>query len=241
MSVSDPPNVFRRRFRARADPHCSAAELEDDFHHMIARINHDGSKITAVSGHMARNPYDVCVGAIAILQSLVGLPISSREVLPPEFASKEHCTHLLDAAQLAIAQAARGGERRYEFRVPDLIGFRTEPSVLRDGKEVLQFEIENDLILAPVLFAGQSFRTILPWAQRNLDDDQLEAVRLLRRVLLVAQGWQSSGRDRVAPRDIPDARLDACFTLRRPRIDHAIPQDNHRPLSEFPELFTVQG
>lgn len=229
--------IFHRRFRAVADKGLCAAEVEDDHHHMVVSLRHDGAIVTGIHGHMVRNPFDICPGATALLGQLVGRPLATRNILPPAFAAKEHCTHLLDTAILAIAQSARGGERRYEFQVPEWIDGRTSPRVLRDGREALRWELVGDEFVAPEPFAGQTTRYMLPWAERVLDDDELEIVRLLRRALMVARGRQfNGGAAHPAPR-IMAQKLGACFTLQEGRFSSAVPQTDTRPLSDRPELF----
>lgn len=230
--------MFRRRFRAVADAGRSVAEVEDDHHHMIVTVQHDGAAVTAIEGRMVRNPFDICTGATKLLDRLLGMPLAARPVAPAGVAAKEHCTHLLDIALLAIAQSARGGERRYEFQIPDWIDGRTSPRVIRNGREALQCELLDDAFLGPEPFAGQKARTMLPWAEQTLDDDMLEIVRLLRRSLMVARGRQLNRQGHVSVA-IAAQKLGACYTLREERLQSAVPQTNERPLSERPDLFTL--
>jgi len=241
MSGESSPKLFRRRLLAIAGQGTATAEVEDDHHHMIVALRHDDGHVTGIEGQMIRRPYDMCAGATLLLDQLIGLPVAVRPPLPEGFAAKEHCTHLLDVALLALSQAARGGERRYEFQVPEWSDGRTTPRVIRDGREVFRCNLLDDAFLAPAAFIGQTTRAMLPWAERTLDDDMVEIVRLLRRVLMVARGRQLNPDPAHMSAQVATQKLGACFTLHPDRLSRATPEGSFRPLSERPDLFTLPG
>jgi hypothetical protein len=232
--------AFRRRMRAVAGPHLVEAAVEDDYHHMEVTLEHDGRAVTAIRGLLHRAPWSTCPGATSRLVDLVGQPVSTRIWdLPPDLAVKLHCTHLLDAALLAIAQAARGGERRYEIRVPDRIDEATAPHVIRDGREVLRLNIMRDDIVAPSEFAGQNTRKLLPWAAAVLDDDTLEALSIMRRGLLVSRGRSRPENYQPVMSELRARMSGACFSFQPDVVSRAVRENNRRFLSDRPEDFLL--
>src|SRR3546814_17023363 len=88
---------------------------------MRCSILHDASIVTAIAGQGIRLPTTACPGAIAQLQSLVGLPIGTpRRDFYTGGIARRHCTHLLDLAVMAIGHAQGPSmEIVYEAEVPD--------------------------------------------------------------------------------------------------------------------------
>ena len=108
--------VYRRQLTARRldDAHVEG-ELIDDFHHFRARIQHDDLRVRAIEGEAPRHPWATCPGAIAALQGLVGMPLAgagSMRATARHTDKREHCTHLLDAASIAVAITARTSTAR---------------------------------------------------------------------------------------------------------------------------------
>ena len=86
------------------------SELEDDFHHFVVTLRHDGERSsgrrasrTAGRGRRARTPPSRC-------RALAGMPLSRRFTAAGAWTDpKQNCTHQFDAACHAITHAARGG------------------------------------------------------------------------------------------------------------------------------------
>ena len=129
--------AYRRRIRLIAGDHTVSGELEDDFHHFRATIEHDGKQVTAARGEALRVPWTTCPGSILPLARLKGLNLS-RSLLAAgkHTSSRAQCTHLFDAACLAVAFAAQGGrgERIWDAVVPDRVAGATVATLHRDPR-----------------------------------------------------------------------------------------------------------
>lgn len=191
-AVPDPAAMqgrLRRKIVLRAHPHRAFAALEDDYHRMDVRLEHDGQRVTGIAAHMSRHPLTICPEAEAPLQAFVGTMLSTRPVREIEIVDPRwQCTHLYDLAVLLLAQAKRGGERRYDMEVLDPCNHRVDAVLERDGQRCLHWLVQGTVITAPQRFAGQDTRHITAWALQNASDDELEAIRVLRRGLLIARG-----------------------------------------------------
>ncbi len=200
-SAPEPRGCARRAIDLRASGDAVIAWLEDDFHHFGIELLHDGARVLAVQGHAERFPRDTCPGAIGILQELVGTSLHERSTaLGAHTNMRQHCTHLYDLLGLAIAHAANGREhRRYDAVVPDReaathvdesghMGGRTEPVLYRDGKEVMRWRLQGELVEGPGPYAGVSLgRGFRAWTE-SLDVEEAEAAHVLRRATLIALG-----------------------------------------------------
>lgn len=222
-AAGDTPGMMRRRMLAIASPGRVEAGLEDDFHHAEITLHHDGERVVEMTGTFPRPPFGSCPGTIDRLPDLVGLPISARAwQLPPDFAAKQHCTHMLDLALFTVAQAARGGSRQYDFEVPDAVpGVQRTALVRRDAVEVMRWTIEDKTILAPEPFAGRTMAELARWAQQTLDDEELETVTLLRRAWLVSGGRRRDGAGGYKVGDLLPRMLGACYTYQPQHADVA--------------------
>jgi hypothetical protein len=244
--------VHRRRIRLVGHPGEIHGAVEDDFHHFEVVVQHDGERVTAVDGTARRTPWQSCPLATAQIGALVGQPIGSaihrRKDLPDAL---QQCTHVFDLTVLAIAHAARGGTRQYDITIPDRIGrtrfpelraegiYRppggpdgtTRAELRRDGELVLAWDLDGETFTGPAPYTGLTARTVGRWATEHLsDDDALEAVRVLRRGMLVSGG-------RVVPMDsLTDSTrnhgaVGACYTLQSERL--ALTIRNHGSSFDF--------
>jgi hypothetical protein len=174
--------------------------LEDDFHHFGVTIEHDGVRITSVRMAAPRTPWTTCPGAQTPLQALVGSPLISRASdIGTLIDMRLQCTHVHDLAGLTLAHIERGEcERRYEITVEDRDVYAwngihpsmgpTRARVLRDGEEVMYWEVDNGCITGPESFAGQTLeRGFRQWTE-SLPAEAAEQANLLRRAILVAGG-----------------------------------------------------
>ncbi|MVV48859.1 DUF2889 domain-containing protein [Pseudomonas sp. PB120] len=174
--------------------------LEDDFHHFGVTIEHDGVCITAVRMAAPRPPWVTCSGAQAPLQALVGSPLINRASdIGALIDMRQQCTHVHDLTGLTLAHIKRGDcERRYEITVEDREVYAwngihptmgpTRARVLRDGEEVMCWQVDNGSITGPAPFTGQTLeRGFRQWTE-SLDEEAAEQATLLRRAILVAGG-----------------------------------------------------
>ena len=185
---------FRRAIRVLAEPWRAEAEIEDDFHHFAVEIRHDGCAVTAASGRAIRYPWSQCPMAASALQALAGLPIG-----PHPAAAYVHldpfgqCTHMLEAAALAVTQAARGpGARRYDVSVTDPVDGRCEAALDLDDAPAVRWTLQGGAVVAPPDRAGLRPAELRGRALATLPPDEAEKLLILRRAVWLAA---SRGRD----------------------------------------------
>lgn len=167
------------------------AALEDDFHHFRVELVAAAGRITAIHVQAPRHPYSLCPAAALQVQQLVGQPLSSpAHALAQRVDPREQCTHVLDLAGLASAQAERGaGQRRFDIDVPLRQEGRTRASLSRDGTPLLAWDLQGLDITGPTPFAGMNLRTGLSrWVRAHLAPDEAEAALVLRRAAAISMG-----------------------------------------------------
>lgn len=175
--------VFRRRVVAEAVPGRVWAAVEDDLHHFQIELEHDGRTVTAVHGNPVRVPWTTCPGAVEKLRDLVGLPLDGKVPGDP----RQACTHLVDLAKVAMAQALRGGNRVYDIAIPDRVEGRYTAELRRDGRLLFTWSLHNSIVTAPADLAGADFNKAVRWPPEILGDpDLLEAALVLRRGIFVS-------------------------------------------------------
>jgi len=210
--------IYRRFLDVRGQEGLTTVHLEDDFHAFEATVAHREGAVVEVRGHGTRIPWTPCNGAAAALRALVGAPLHrDLEANAAGIELQEQCTHLLDAACLAMACARAGvATRRYAIAVGEPADPRREARISREGEEVFAWELEELLVRGPAPFdavplLGEPFRAAL----RALpDDDAREAAWLLRRGVFVSYA-RLYDMDRVT--DVPgfgEAIGASCHTFR---------------------------
>jgi len=235
------PGLFRRRMVAADDGRRCTAAVEDDFHHMTVWLEHDGARVLAIGGALPRHPWNTCPGSVAVLsRELTGMALSTRIWdLPDTVHAKLNCTHLLDTALLAIAQAARGGERRYELQVPDPVDGRTSAVVLLGGREVFRLVLDGDIIVAPAALAGEDVRRVVPRALAVLDDDGIEWLVLLRRALTIAHRRRWLKPERPSADQALQRMVGACHSFQPAHAGLLAHASDRIDVSGHPERFSV--
>ena len=171
-------------------------------------------------GEGVRFPWSTCPFAADQLEPLVGMSLSTRSTAVGDVVSaRDNCTHMFDLAGLAVAHAARGGDRRqYDVVVADPVDHRRQATLDRDGEPQLAWVVDHHTILEPAPFRGQALRGgFLAWAEAALEPDTAEAAIVLRRACHIAHG-------RVQDLDIYDdagpllpVMSGACFTFQPER------------------------
>jgi hypothetical protein len=163
--------------------------LHDDFHHFRVSLKHDGETVRAVTAQTRRGPYSLCSRAGKELAMLEGLSLSGRiGDTNAAVSARLQCTHQLDLAGLVIAAAARGAGRRYGVSVSVAGEERFAGLVMRDGEEVLAWQVQAGHIVDPGPFAGRSIGAgFAGWVADELPDDLGEAALVLRRCCVLAR------------------------------------------------------
>jgi hypothetical protein len=189
--------AYRRAITLEAvDATSATGALEDDFHHFVVRLRHDGAVVTALESDAVRQPWTTCDGAGARLDHLVGMPLDARSTAVAEHDDPHaHCTHVFDLTGLVVAHAwrhTRGGaaRRRYDVVVPDRdADDRTTMQLDRDGEPFVRWDVDRERILGPDPWTGVPLRGgFLRWAESTLEPDLAEAAIVARRGTFISQG-----------------------------------------------------
>lgn len=227
-----PPNpaygsgVYRRRIRLLREDGAILALIDDTNHAMWARIHHDGRVATATEGQTLRAPNSNCPGASMALHELVGLPLAMpRAALFGEGRPFRNCTHLFDAAALAMEQALRDEPgRTYDIIIPDETDTPIVAEVMRDGTPLIRWRLSRGKLIE---FDPQSpvpiMRGFTSWATQHLKGEALDAAFLLQRAYLV-----STARQWIVDRspDLPITAMPelagACYAYQPERVGQGI-------------------
>jgi hypothetical protein len=183
--------IFRRSILLRADKDKITAGLEDNYHALSLFLSHDGKVVTGISAETIRAPFNTCIGAIDVLQGLVGVELSvSPKAISSHSDPRINCTHLYDLAVLAIAMAERGEtQRRYDMEIPDEVDEKTISSVKLNGEVVLRWSFKNMIIETPQFLKGQNFfEGLRRRLEETLEGDELEAALVLQQAHFVSLG-----------------------------------------------------
>ena len=183
--------LIRVHAGADADSGEIRAALEDDFHHIRLTLTFKQSVVTAVSAVFPRHPFATCPGASEPLRDLTGLPLSTIASSVTRWTNPvSQCTHMLDLAGLAVAAGARGDTAvDYEAEVSHRVEGRARARLWRNGRAVMDWELEGLTITKPAPFAdrplGQGFAR---WALGAQDVVDPEAALVLRRCAVISRG-----------------------------------------------------
>jgi hypothetical protein len=165
--------------------------VEDDFHHFRVTVRQRGGVVTDVVSQSLRNPTVLCPSAGERLSEILGMPLDGASVaVHKRVDARLQCTHMIDLAGLAVAALALGRRRRvYEATVPDREDGRTRASLRRDGRVVLEWELDHATIKAPPRYAGIDIGAgFTQWASDRLDAEAAEAALVLRRAVFISRG-----------------------------------------------------
>ena len=126
-------DVYRRRIAiTTVEPGVVVSDLEDDFHHFVITLRHDGRHVESVDAESERWPWSTCPAAAEPLRKLgehAARPALHRRRRAGPIP-KQNCTHQFDAACYAITHAAAGRDRaRVRHRGP-----RARPGDRRDAR-----------------------------------------------------------------------------------------------------------
>ena len=216
MGAPATPGRFCREIHVTIEPGRSVGELVDDFHHFRATIDHDGSTITRVHAEAPRIPWQTCGGAVQPLLALQGARLAtSIRAASRLAASRLQCTHLYDAACIAVARTGRGvGSVVYRIEVPDRVDGRAQATLRRNGDLVFAWELDGHTIRGPEPFSGQGLigGTFAGWAEATLDPERSEAALILARASVISFGRSLELDDRRRAVDVPGTSLGVCHT-----------------------------
>lgn len=209
---------LRRQVRFDPSPGRVRAEVEDDFHNFVVTLRHESGRIIAVETESPRHPWTTCPAAGAFLASrLEGMRLGDVAATPSPLS---HCTHMLDLAIVAAAHARDDSAGRFDMFVGDAEGARRVAELWRDGRCVLRWQLDGDLIVAGAA-VGRQLRRLREWIAA--EPSWLEApARLLRRAIFISAGRIHDYEHLATAADSP-RQLGACFTYQPDRAPSARP------------------
>jgi hypothetical protein len=218
--------AYRRRIDLRVEPGSVRARLFDDFHDMNLALEHDGDRVTHMTGRISRAPFTTCPGAPAELKTIVGLALMTpRRLLYGAGRPQRNCTHLFDLAAFAVFCASAGpGDRVLDFVVTDLspAGGLVEARV--DGNVMHGWHVAHEeSIQEPASYLGRSlFGGFSAWAEAQFQGFELELALHLQKVVFVARGrrYLLAATASGSIRDEPE-RVGACYTFSYPQFSDA--------------------
>jgi hypothetical protein len=224
--VADAPDpaadAYRRRIRVETvDPGVVVAALEDDFHHFVVTVRHDGARVLDATNASHRWPWTTCPDAGASLGALAGMPLSRRFTAAGAWTDpKLNCTHQFDAACYAITHAARGAGapvRQYDVEVPRR-DFDTGATFVRlwvDGVLRLAWSLSwEGIVGAEAPFDRAPWRGgFMRWADANLAEADAERAITLRRAADIGMGRGMDLESVPVASDLPTSMSGVCYTM----------------------------
>jgi hypothetical protein len=219
-------DTYRRRIRVRTvDPGVVVSALEDDFHHFVVTLRHDGEQVVSVENESRRWPWSTCPDAAVPLRALAGMPLADRFTAAGKWTDpKQNCTHQFDTACYAITHAATGRtERVYDVEIPrrDLETGATTTRLWVDGELRHTWPIDWNGIVdpAPPFDAAPWRGGFMRWADETLPPDAAEAAITLRRACDIGMG-RGMDLDAVPVADqLPGSMAGICHTM-QPEVVH---------------------
>ncbi|MBT8123599.1 MAG: DUF2889 domain-containing protein [Gammaproteobacteria bacterium] len=184
--------VFRRKIQLKKiSETVTTAVLEDFYHAFCLQLSHDKNQVISIEAHWYRRPFSACGGAAQAIEAVKGLSLSENLLdLPSHLDPRQQCTHIFDAANLAITHSCRDEQfRLYELEIPDMVEGQQNARLFQNGDCIINWNLEEGTIVAPEKFQGVSSRKgLTSWAARNLPPAQLEAVIVLQRGIFLSTG-----------------------------------------------------
>ncbi|WP_176594680.1 DUF2889 domain-containing protein [Sphingobium sp. EM0848] len=218
--------IYRRRIRLIRQERAVLSLIDDTNHAMWARIYHDSCHVTATEGQTIRAPNSNCPDASTALKELVGLPLAMpRAGLFGEGRPFRNCTHLFDAAALAMEEALRDEPGRiYDIIIPDESDLPIVAEVLLNGRPLLSWRLSKGAVIefdpkAPIPI----MKGFTSWATRHLQGEELDAAFLLQRAYLVstARHWIVDQSPDLPITSMPEL-LGACYAYQPERVSEGV-------------------
>ncbi len=234
MSSSEPAfdldaDAYRRRIVITTiEPGVVRTDLEDDFHHFVITLHHDGARVVSVDVDSHRWPWSTCPGAAVSLRELAGMPLEPRFTAAARWADpKQNCTHQYDAACFAITHAAAGRDHRvYDIEVPmrDLDTGATRVRLWVDNEPDLEWHLTwEGLANPPAPFAAAPWRGgFMRWADATLEPDAAERAITLRRGCDIGMGRNMDLDAVPVANELPQVMAGVCHTMQPGVVEIAL-------------------
>jgi hypothetical protein len=233
--VSSPPDfdldadAYRRRIRVvTLEPGVVESSLQDDFHHFVVTVRHDGERVESVEAGSERWPWSTCPAAAVPLRALAGMPLSRRFTAAGKWTDpKQNCTHQFDAACHAITHAAWGrDERVYDLEIPrrdpDTGAFRGRLWV--DGDLALVWDVTwTGIVDATAPFDAAPWKGgFMRWADETLPEDEAERAITLRRACDIGMGRGMDLDSIPVASQLPQLMAGVCHTMQPGIVEVAL-------------------
>jgi Protein of unknown function (DUF2889) len=213
-------DAYRRRIRTvTVAPGHVESDLQDDFHHFVITLRHDGERVESIDAESRRWPWSTCPDAAIPLRALAGMPLARRFTAAGRWTDpKQNCTHQFDAACHAITHAAWSrAERVYDLEVPrrDPVTGATRCRLWVDGDLSLEWQIGWDGIAdaSPPFDVAPWRGGFMRWADATLPEDDAERAITLRRACDIGMG-RGMDLDAIPVADqLPDSMAGVCHTM----------------------------
>lgn len=241
--------IYRRQIDLDApDAETVVGWLEDESHHFALTLVHDGTRIMELRMAARRYPWSTCAEAGRPLQALVGQPLVGRvSQLGTLVDMRLQCTHLFDLASLMVAHAHAGhAHRRYHGTVEPLAAVAPgapegwqRATLQLDGAVVLQWDLHDDLIMAPEMHAGRAiYHGFREWTE-TLALEEAEHALVLRRVAFVSNGRRITIEHLGSAAELGQAAV--CHSFQPSQSGRATPiPDSRRRYDTAPEDMLAQ-
>jgi hypothetical protein len=236
-------DAYRRRIRVRTTgPGEVVSELEDDFHHFVITLTHDGRTVRACSSESFRWPWATCPDATRALAALAGMPLSDRFTAAGRHTDpKQNCTHQFDAACHAVTHAAAGrDERLYDLEVPrrDTQTGATRARLWVDGALRLAWDVTWGGLVdpEPPFDAAPWKGGFMRWADATLPPEDAECAIALRRACDIGMGRGMDLDGVPIATQLPPIMTGICYTMQPGVVERAVRhRGSIRDFSAHPE------
>lgn len=222
-------DAYRRRISIQTiEPGVVISRLEDDFHHFVVTLRHDGERVESVEAQSLRWPWSTCPDAALPLRKLAMMPLSRRFTAAGRWTDpKQNCTHQFDTACYAITHAAHGRDRRvYDVEVP-LRDMTTGATVVRlwvDGVLALTWDLRWSGIASPQPpFDAAPWRGgFMRWADETLPEEEAERAITLRRASDIGMGRGMNLDGIPNAKELPPSMAGICHTMQPGVVEVAL-------------------
>jgi hypothetical protein len=237
-------NAYRRRIRLTTpEPGVVVSELEDDFHHFVITLRHDGTNVLSCDAVSRRWPWATCPDAAEPLRALAGMPLTRRFTGAAKWTDpKQNCTHQFDAACYAITHAAWGRvERVYDVEVPMRDWDNDGLSHVRlwvDGELRLEWNIKWHSIedASPPFDEAPWKGGFMRWADATLAEEDAENAITLRRASDIGMGRSMDLDGIPIASQLPPIMTGVCHTMQPGVVEVAFRHvGSIRDFAEHPE------
>ncbi len=223
-------DVYRRRllvYEPEGATDLSVADLEDDFHHFVVSVRHDGRVVIDVVAESYRWPWATCPAAGESLRALAGMPLSARFTATGAWADPHwNCTHQFDAASLAITHAwgrahgTREAVRQYDAEIGAHMRLGADGAgrnrLWVDGVLALEWTVAvgRGLVDPQPPFDAAPWRGgFMRWADATLAPEAAERAIVLRRVCDIGHGRGMALDDVPVASDLLELQRGVCYSM----------------------------